>query len=559
MLHFTNSGLAPFSPPTLPVERQARVPLLHPVLLAIFPILSLYEHNMKETPLQELWEPLALVVAGVVLIWGGLRWWTGDPFRSALTTSLLAALFFVFDLLTQGMNQVLGLIGRLLGRGIAPIHPLPMLILMTVLTVLALALIWRRLTEPTRWNRYLNIFSLILVALPLSSVTLAKMANAGTSRPLPIDPWTLHPKTDHRPDIYYIILDAYASADNMKDLFNFDNSSFLNRLEHKGFYVARQSRANYCQTRLSLCSSLNGDYLSNLVSPSARDLTSITPMIGKNRVVESLRPLGYRFVTFSTGYEPTEHPEADIYLAPRKATTAFHRRLIYMTPFWFLLTKATARDYFHSARERTLYTLDQLPSIASIKEPTFTFAHILCPHPPFVFGERGDDVSPRRGNLSLVDMGRYTKRYNHPEGYRKGYCDQAKFVTREIERAIERIIAASAEPPIIILQSDHGSGLLHHVDDPDQTNMHERMGILNCYYVPPSARVNLHEAITPVNSFRVLFNNLFDASLPLLEERNYFSTFQNPLQFTDVTDRYNEDEANLNKSVPPSAYDGLTP
>ena len=36
---------------------------------------------------------------------------------------------------------------------------------------------------------------------------------------------------------------------------------FLKRLEQKGFYVARRSTANYCQTPLSLSSSLNAVYL----------------------------------------------------------------------------------------------------------------------------------------------------------------------------------------------------------------------------------------------------------------------------------------------------------
>jgi hypothetical protein len=41
----------------------------------------------------------------------------------------------------------------------------------------------------------------------------------------------------------------------MRDLFDFDNTAFLERLERKGFFVARGSNANYCQTPLSRSSS----------------------------------------------------------------------------------------------------------------------------------------------------------------------------------------------------------------------------------------------------------------------------------------------------------------
>ncbi len=46
------------------------------------------------------------------------------------------------------------------------------------------------------------------------------------------------------------------------------------------------------------------------------------------------------------------------------------------------------------ARERILYLLDTVPQVAGDRAPTFTFAHILSPHPPFIFGENGEDVLP---------------------------------------------------------------------------------------------------------------------------------------------------------------------
>ena len=58
------------------------------------------------------------------------------------------------------------------------------------------------------------------------------------------------------PAIYYIILDGYARSEVMRELFDFGNTAFLERLERKSFFVARGSNANYCKTPLSRSSSL---------------------------------------------------------------------------------------------------------------------------------------------------------------------------------------------------------------------------------------------------------------------------------------------------------------
>ena len=113
-----------------------------------------------------------------------------------------------------------------------------------------------------------------------------------------------------RPDIYYIILDGYARSDVMSKLFGFDNEPFLKRLEQKGFYVARRSTANYCQTPLSLSSSLNAVYLNDLIPADSHDKEQLNRWTGDGSIVQTLRGLGYRFVTFATGFDETEHPNS---------------------------------------------------------------------------------------------------------------------------------------------------------------------------------------------------------------------------------------------------------
>ena len=102
--------------------------------------------------------------------------------------------------------------------------------------------------------------------------------------------------------------------------------------------------------------------------------------------------------------------------------------------------------------------------------------------------------------------------------------------------AIDRLLVRSTEPAIIIVQADHGPDAEM---DPNwrinNTNLSERMSIFNAYYFNDQDYSTLYEGITPVNTFRVVLNKYFGAGLELLVDRVYFSTWNAPYSFTDVT------------------------
>ena len=110
------------------------------------------------------------------------------------------------------------------------------------------------------------------------------------------------------------------------------------------------------------------------------------------------------FVTFATGFDETEHPDAEVYLSPFVYMSPFHRMLLDHTPLSSLIPAPERwATRTRSLAQRTLFLLDKLPQIASWSEPTFTFAHIVSPHPPFVFGENGEDVGEHDQQYYLTD------------------------------------------------------------------------------------------------------------------------------------------------------------
>jgi hypothetical protein len=402
----------------------------------------------------------------------------------------------------------------------------------------------RRLKDLRTVTVFLNLFAVVLVAMPVFQIVTAKAPTAARP-PYQPEPFTLSAAASNSrlPDIYYIILDGYARTDVMKSLFDYDNSAFLEHLAQKGFYLARQSTANYCQTPLCLSASLNCVYLDDLVKGLGSSQTELADLIGNSNVVASLRPLGYKFVTFATGFDPTEHPEADVYLSPTIYISEFDRMLIDMTPLRRIWPKGGWFDQYTQARERVFYLLDNLPRVARDRAPTFTLAHLLCPHLPFIFGENGEDVSRRLDRYTLQGGDRKDGRFRDPDDFRKAYRAQAVYITRRIEQTIDRLLAESPEPPIIILQSDHGSELLLDTKHVHHTDLHERMSILNAYHFPEGLYEGLYDSITPVNSFRVVLNTFFGARLPLLPNKSYFSTWADPYEFIDVTDKVRAGDA----------------
>jgi hypothetical protein len=90
---------------------------------------------------------------------------------------------------------------------------------------------------------------------------------------------------------------------------------------------------------------------------------------------------------------------------------------------------------------------------------------------------------------------------------------------------ISQIIEKSDTPPVIIIQGDHGSV----IESPKR-----RMSILNAYYLPKEGDTQLFESISPVNTFRVIFNTYFGGKLPLLEDNAFYSIYDHPYDYTII-------------------------
>jgi hypothetical protein len=499
----------------------------HPLLFSLFPALTLLAHNITQVKYNVALRSLAVSFIGVALLFLLLRWICRDWKRAAILTALGLAWFGSYGQIYSALKNV-HIAGFLLGRHV--------LFLPVWLLTLALAVWWaaKKLKDTAGVTLALNVIALAILIVPLAQITRFELrARQAWQNRTQVSAATeaIHiPDGTTPPDIYYIILDSYTRDDILLAEFGYDNTPFLDDLTRMGFYVARCSQSNYAQTELAMASVFNFDYLSalgdNFIS-SNTDRSDLWPLIKHSAARQMLEKLGYTSVAFESGYYWTHWDDADYFLAPPHqgslnnlfasgGLNSFEVMYLRSTAGLLLvdfaqklgLPQKLVPDVNYPARthrERVQYVLGQLQfnRVPSLQSPKLVYVHLVIPHPPNVFGPEGERV--------LL-----------PEDDRNGYRDQVIFINKQIKAIVKAMISQSDRPPVIVIQGDHGS---------IQVQGGARMDILNAIYLPGGGSTALYPTISPVNTFRVIFNQYFGANYPLLEDASYLSGYDSPYNF----------------------------
>ncbi|MCD4762190.1 LTA synthase family protein [bacterium] len=504
--------------------------ILYPFLISLFPVISMYAHNKDMVQPSYLIRPLIIVILATVFIFFILTRLKINSRKASLLTSLYTITFLSF-------GHYLPAVPNIVIHGLIIKNYFLLIVIYLILLIAASAITITSKRTFRALTSFLNKISIILILIPI--ITLATYGSqvknqTKTKQEVAQNNYT---ETETRPDIYYIILDGYARFDILKEIYEYDNSNFIDFLSNTGFYVAASSSANYAQTYQSISSSLNYEYINYLAETEgiqSQDRRLYKELINNNNLYRFLKEKDYTFVTLPSPWSGTnKNLPSDIFLEYKMNINEFDKILLNNTPLGLFIGKQWLLN-FHRNRARFVY--DKIGDIAEYKEPTFTYVHILSPHPPFIFDAKGEAVNPN-GIAAGLDGSHYFEHYPDKEEYKNKYRNQLAFVSKKITETIREILEKSEQPPIIILQSDHGPGSRCDWENPDKTYMPERFSILNAYYLPLKAKNTLYSSITPVNTFRIVLNSVFEAGLPLLPDRSYFTTWTKPYNFIEVTNK----------------------
>jgi hypothetical protein len=506
---------------------------IHPIAFAVFPILTLLANNIREVDARVAIRPTFLSIGVVILLLVLITTLIRSSQKAALLASLFIILFFSYGHIYQTVKNA-EIFNFVIGRH-RYLVPLYLVVLLS-----GILFIIKKINESGEITRVVNLVSIGLLIYPtVVLVNFSIRTQSGLRNVSEVESigQTLQiPESGTLPDIYYIVLDTYTRADALQKRFDFDNSPFLNELRELGLYVADCSRSNYAYTLGSLTASLNMDYLPHMEETLriiGLESDDLWILMKQSLVRAQLEGIGYTTVSFETGYEWSSIKDADIYLAMHENPINLQRIL---TPFESMLFDSTAAILFPQGKtqfiamlggigddesqnngsvhrayiEDQLFILDQLPGVSSIPEPTFTFAHLLIPHVPFVFDANGDIWS---------DPGFYSGEKDEPIDewhWQVGYTSEVQFINNRMLEIISTILENSETDPIIIIHGDHGFR-----DD-------NRLLIFNAYYLSDEAATKLYPLISPVNSFRLVFDSYFGTSFGLLPDVSYSLGETNP-------------------------------
>lgn len=515
-----------------------RTLIIHPFLFAIYPVLSVLVASLPYlNPLQALRPTVVILMCTIGLLFlffARYRDWQ----RAGFLCSIFVMMLFYYGY-SYRLPREINLLGISISR-----HYLILCFWIIFIGIVASQWLWSRV-RPHVITNFMNISSSLALIVPMYGlisflITSNQDRLAQWERPSNTSEDALKLAGEYRPDIYYIILDGYARGDVLEEMYQYDNSDFLKALESRGFYIAEDSYSNYMQTDLSLSSSLNFEYLEYLSFAKGAS-TNRDPLLGlefNNRARRWLEDAGYH--TYISGeYIFTERNDPDLvfYGAESRKLTTFESLLLASTIFEILVeeTNLELSSYtYQTHREKIVNGFAMTKDLVESESPKFIFVHIIAPHPPFVFDRKGNHVQPD-WEYRIFDG--YTITEGNEAGintYIEGYRDQLMYINLLTIDTVDYIITHSTTPPIIILQADHGPAAFQGINF-ETTCPKERFAILNAYYFPDGNYGGLYQTITPVNTFRVVFDTFFSTELGLIPDLNYLSFWDDPYGFSDLT------------------------
>jgi len=268
-----------------------RTKLVHPFLFALYPILSMVNVNIGQVEAVEPLRITLIVLTSLVILLLILKLITNSWDIAALICSFGLLLFFSYGQVYLEVKE--WAFGTLLVGRHRFLGPLWLLLMLTWTYIVLIKHKWRySLTIG------LNIISTVAVLIPLVSIITyvsQEFRIEQSSMDVEVSELELPMETsDIRfPDIYYIIVDGYARDDILLDLYDYDNSEFINFLQDMGFYIATESRSNYNQSDLSLASSLNMTYLDFIPKSYGVNLRNKAPLREMINNVDSTRKCNF--------------------------------------------------------------------------------------------------------------------------------------------------------------------------------------------------------------------------------------------------------------------------
>jgi hypothetical protein len=368
--------------------------------------------------------------------------------------------------------------------------------------------------------KYLNLVFACLLAVEAARVPFKKVPHQDIVRRATTDsrvaPLLRPCDTCAQEDIHLIVLDEYAGAEQLKDVFGFNNRPFADTLRARGFLVLEGARSNYNYSPISMASLFSLDYLPGLGPWPHYVLDDIAnPIMEQNTFIGFLQRQGYTIHNISI-FDLPGAPAYKHYFKPGARLIKDHtflNRLVQDLGYHLLTTlewdwaiRSVVQDL---EAEAALNTQRMQAVVERVRDtgrsgPQFYYTHLMMPHAPYVLDRHGRSA----GFSYYLDPDR-------DRGLRRGYLEYLLYANKKVVSFIDTILKTSSRPPVVILMGDHG--FRHREVEPRYHFM-----TLNAVYFPDRRYDGFYDGLTHVNQLRLLLNNRLRQNLPLLKDSTAF-------------------------------------
>ena len=334
-------------------------------------------------------------------------------------------------------------------------------------------------------------------------------------------------------DYYFIILDRYPGSETLQEFYGFDNHQFIEELSDRGFLVIQNSRSNYGETGLSLPSMLNMDYLLSS--------TSSEKIIEDNLILRYFNALNFTTVHVSSNWITTQNNSyADIIVNQYGIDLKELKSEMLADSLWkiTLIDRTLSYQMYYVIR---VYLLGLSRPSSGIKEINKIVQSAGIDDMQEYINGTFTNVTSVSKNTDKT----YTFAHiNGWEGFCKDNCtyvETVQSINNIVIKTIDEIQSNSASDPVIVIISDHGikpdlSQIEKHkkfinnwtcipnytINEGYLSNMNYLTNNFQSLCLPDGGNEYIHQNITPVNIFRIIFNYYFNTSFEILEDKSFW-------------------------------------
>lgn len=253
-------------------------------------------------------------------------------------------------------------------------------------------------------------------------------------------------------NIYWFVLDAYTSLENLKNYYHFDNTNFYKSLVDLGF-VTRDGSLPYRKINMfPTLKALNFYTNFNHFNVTQTNVLTLHFCLKHNRLFNTLLENGYRVYA-------TDSRFPFLHMLPTQALSSSYKGIFLQFVYHCCRQNNFLKHSVETALNQQLYRHQNavfkfLRNEFRPKEKCFYYIHIDSPHAPFVRNGQSEFFNDCRSVIwGENEVG--THGYSFGD-YCKAYIEQLKGLNENIISLLDSVLQRDPHA-LIVLQGDHGT------------------------------------------------------------------------------------------------------